>query len=142
MESAGAWGEDLRLEPASVPASVNAPETEPHAGRTAPTHGIAPWAARAKESLVAGHHAAVGDFEAALRLLQKQIALADPAPLKAAFVRAAKSARVRLSLVPGISKLNYVQLIGKNGLPLSPLSLACVTAIFKVNLDRRPGRED
>ena len=78
---------------------------------------------------MAGHFASIGKFETALRLLQKQIALINPYPLKNTFMRTCLYSKARTSLVPGM-KGQLVQLIGKEGYPLG--SLDNINKIYEV----------
>lgn len=110
------------------------PKGDREESAVAPSHGLDFALAQCKNSLVAGHFAALGKFEVALRLLQKQIAVVNPLPLKNGFVRTCLYSKAKLSLVPGLGR-QTLQLIGSEGYPLG--SLDNVSKIYEVLLPRQ-----
>lgn len=104
---------------------------EDEGGFVAPSVGIDLALSKVKGSLLSGLHAAVGDYEMTFRLLQKQIALINPAPLKAALFHTFAINSAKVSLVTNATSAN-VQLLDNGGKPVSPIKLALLTAIHKV----------
>lgn len=97
----------------------------------APSAGVDLATSKVKGSIISGLHCAVGDYESALRMLQKQIALINPAPLKAAMYHIFSCCSTRIQLVSNANSA-VVKLVEANGKPESPIKLNLLTSIHKV----------
>jgi hypothetical protein len=98
----------------------------------APTHGVDLALTKVKQSLLSGLHCAVGEFEAALRLLHKQIALINPTPLQPAMRHIFVSNSFRVPLLPNSASLDF-HLVDLAARPLVPIKLTLLQALLKVD---------
>ena len=132
--SKSGWKDETIIE-AEEPAAKHEEETEesaeqPAGAYVAPTHGTEFALAKIKGSLISGLHCAVGEYETALRLLQKQIALINPAPLKPTMLHVFACSKPRFSLLSNASTSD-LQLVDAAGRPVVPIKLALITAVHK-----------
>lgn len=98
----------------------------------APSVGIDLALSKVKGSLVSGLHCAVGEYEMAFRLLQKQIALVNPTPLKNAMFHIYGNNSAKIPIVTNALSAN-IQLVENGGKPISPIKLSLLSTIHKVN---------
>lgn len=121
------WGDEAVIE--EEPVGENAQEA---AGAfVAPTQGTELALAKIKNSIVAGLHCAVGEYEIALRLLQKQIALTNAAPVKAGMKHTALFGRPKLNLLANTQSLS-VQLVDAGKLPVVVVNASLLQSIYSV----------
>ena len=100
-----------------------------------PSQGADPVALAVKKNpLLAGLHVATGDFPKALDLLRKQLALANPEPLKQLFVDVFTLTRTKLQTMPHIPPLDY-QLRSNQHLPQMGLNLRTLTSKYSKAVD-------
>ena len=130
-----AWGEEaiiLPEEPVAKPEEKAKEATaEVTGGFVTPTQGTELALIKIKGSLISGLHCAVGEYETALRLLQKQIALINPAPLKPAMQHTHMCAKPRFSLLANTLSAD-MQLVDINGKPVVPIKVGLLSTIHKV----------
>jgi hypothetical protein len=126
-EAKGGWAETDEID-IEEPEEVKGEETGTF---VAPTQGAELALTKIKNSLVSGLHCAVGEYEAALRLLQKQIALTNPQPLKAAMQHAYLYSKARITTLPNIFSTE-MQLVTNSKLPVNAIKLELITAIHRV----------
>ncbi len=139
----GAWvGDDIIIadEPAAKTEEKTGEEAEEAEAATggfvSPTHGTEFALTRIKGSLLSGLHCAVGEYETALRLLQKQIALVNPAPLKPVMMHVSGYSKVRLGLLSNASA-SELQLVDSQGRPVVPIKVGLLQAVHKVSFAER-----
>lgn len=130
-EPRGDWDEQVEIK-FDEPEETKAEESEV-GSFVAPTQGTELALTKVRNSLVSGLHCVVGEFEAALRLLQKQIALVNPEPLKSVMQFAFLSARPRFTALPN-SFAAEVQLVNSAKLPVIPIQFELLSAIHAVAL--------
>lgn len=99
-----------------------------------PSQGADPLLQTAKKhQLVAGLHVATGDFEKALGLLKKQLAVANFEPLKQLFVDAYTMTRLKLQTLPHTTALGYQLRAGD--LPAVALTTQSLVAKYSKGID-------
>ena len=129
------WTDDavIEVEPNAEASKEQKNESEDNAAGAviAPTHGVDLAVTKIKQSLLSGLHCAVGEFEAALRLLHKQIALINPRPLQPAMQHIFLCNNFRVSLLSNSVSVD-LRLLDPSGRPLVPIKLSLLNALHKV----------
>ena len=87
---------------------------------------------KVKNTLIAGLHCALGEYEVALRLLHKQIALIDPKPIKVGMKYGAIYRKPRLALLSNAPSMN-IQLVDNQKRPIVPINLHLIKSVYNVN---------
>lgn len=87
-----------------------------------------------KNPLVAGLHVAVGDFQKALELLKKQLAVKNFEPLKQIFVDAHTLGRLKIQTLPHISPIDY-QLRQASAIPQVVITLNSILSKYNKGVD-------
>jgi len=128
-DAKGGWAEPVDIE-VDEPEEVKGEETGTF---VAPTQGTELALSRIKNSLVSGLHCVVGEYETALRLLKKQIALINPEPLKPAMQHAYLYGKPRITTLPNIFSTE-MQLVTNSKLPVAAIKVELLIAIHRVIL--------
>ncbi len=131
----GAWGEEAIIESEEPVADATEETKEVETGPfVTPTQGTELALAKVKGSLISGLHCAVGEYETALRLLQKQIALIDPAPLKPVMHHVSMYSKPKFSLLANTATAD-LQLVDTAGRPVAPLKLGLLSSVHKKGMN-------
>ena len=129
------WGDEAIIEEESGEAAK-----EETGVFVAPTQGIELALSKIKNSIVAGLHCAAGEYEVALRLLQKQIALMDYKQIKEAMKFTAMYNKPRLVLLTNMPSLD-IQLLDSLKQPIVPINTPLLQNAYNViyifNLNRK-----
>jgi len=132
--SKGAWGEDeiIAVEEPQKPAEEQKQaETAAPGAFVTPTQGTEFALTKIKGSLISGLHCAIGEYETALRLLQKQIALINPVPLKPVMQHVHLYSKPRFALLANAVATD-MQLVDSNGKPVIPIKISLLNSVHKV----------
>ena len=125
------WGDDVDI-PIDEPEESKGEEIEaPTDTFVAPTQGTELAFITIKNSLVSGLHCALGEYETSLRLLQKQIALVNPKPLKLAMEHTFLYGKAKFTPIPN-SFPSEIQLVNNAKIPIVAIQFELLNAIHKV----------
>lgn len=130
------WADDIEIEDEDIPEAPEGKVEEPGT-IVAPTQGTDMAFIKVKNSQVSGLHCAIGEYEGALRLLQKQIALVNPKPLRPVMQQACLYGRPRFTTLPNAFSTE-IQLINSSKLPVVAIQFELLNSIHKVIHQAQP----
>lgn len=107
-------------------------EKEEETTTVAPTQGTELVLARIKNSIIAGLHCAAGEYEVALRLLQKQIALINYKPIKEGMKYTAIFSKPKIVLLPNTPAID-IQLVDPLKLPIVLINTPLLQSTYNVS---------